>query len=89
MPEILSYPVQEIKLVIRACNPSEPLPPGDKRWYDFGALRGTQVVEQLQRTLDALPPKETSTTSSSAAIAGRASPPNYSISSSGPIRTVS
>lgn len=51
----LSYPVDDIKLVIRACNPAEPLPPGDERWYDFGALRGSRVLDQLENLLGAPP----------------------------------
>ncbi|WP_089718846.1 hypothetical protein [Candidatus Entotheonella palauensis] len=51
----LSYPTRDINLTLRACNPAEPLPPGDQRWYDFRTLRGGSVVEEMQRILRALP----------------------------------
>jgi hypothetical protein len=57
MAENLIYPVKDINLVLRACNPAEPLPAGDQRWYDFKALRGGSVVEEMQRILGA-PPAE-------------------------------
>jgi hypothetical protein len=31
MAENLIYPVRDINLVLRACNPAEPLPAGDER----------------------------------------------------------
>ena len=49
MVEHPDYPVRDINLVLRACNPAEPLPPGDKRWYDFKDLRGGSVVEEMLR----------------------------------------
>jgi hypothetical protein len=55
MAENLVYPVTDINLVLRACNPAEPLPAGDQRWYDFKALRGGSVVEEMQRILGAPP----------------------------------
>ena len=55
MVEHPDYPVRDINLVLRACNPAEPLPPGDKRWYDFKDLRGGSVVEEMLRILSATP----------------------------------
>ncbi len=31
------------------------LPSGDVRWYDFGDLRGSSVVDEMQRILGAQP----------------------------------
>jgi hypothetical protein len=47
----LPYPVGDIQLTRRACNPAKPLPPGNRRWYDFKGLRGQSVVEQMRRIL--------------------------------------
>jgi hypothetical protein len=55
MADTLSYPVRDITLTPRACNPAEPLPPGDARWYDFRGLRGSSVVDEMQRILSAPP----------------------------------
>lgn len=57
MVDHLLYPVDDINLTLRACNPAEPLPPGDRRWYDFRDLRGRCVVDEMQRILRA-PPAE-------------------------------
>jgi hypothetical protein len=57
MANDLTYPVKDITLVLRSCNPAEPLPAGDQRWYDFKGLRGGSVVEKMQRILGA-PPAE-------------------------------
>ena len=35
MASDLTYPVKDTTLVLRSCNPTEPLPAGDRRWYDF------------------------------------------------------
>lgn len=57
MADQLDYPVRDINLTLRACNPTEPLPPGDRRWYDFSALRGRSVVNEIRRILS-VPPAE-------------------------------
>ena len=51
----ITYPIKDINLVLRACNPAEPLPPGDPRWYDFTSLRGSSVVNRFKRELLASP----------------------------------
>ncbi len=55
----ISYPIHDINLVLRACDPGEPLEPGDSRWYDFTPLRGTNVLQRLRRLLSAPPPDRT------------------------------
>jgi len=42
------FPVSEMKLVLRACNPSEPLGPGDKRYVNFTDLRHGEGIEELK-----------------------------------------
>ncbi len=54
MPQI-QYPITDVHLVLRACNASEPLKPGDRRWYNFTDLRHTRVLDRLQRVFAGLP----------------------------------
>jgi hypothetical protein len=45
------YPIQEFEAIIQACDPGEPLEPGDTRRVDLTALRSGVGVKRLQNTL--------------------------------------
>jgi len=47
----LSYPVSAIDGILRACDATESLPPGDPRRYDFSKLRGINVLSELGNIL--------------------------------------
>ena len=49
------YPVSDINLVLRACDPAEPLPPGDERYADFTDLRQGEGIAPLRASLQAPP----------------------------------
>jgi hypothetical protein len=51
----IRYPIEDSKLILRACNAQEPLPPGDPRWHDFESLRGPRIQARLQRVFEAAP----------------------------------
>ncbi len=51
----IQFPITDVHLVLRACNASEPLEPGDERWYNFTELRHTRVLERLQKVFAGLP----------------------------------
>jgi hypothetical protein len=53
----LTYPIKDIEFVLRACDPNEPLPPGDPRYHDFKPLRWISGVAQMNRILS-VPPAE-------------------------------
>jgi hypothetical protein len=46
------FPVNEMKLVPRACDPQEPLKPGDTRYEDFADLRRQEGIDELKIELD-------------------------------------
>jgi hypothetical protein len=52
--DVKQWPVHEINLVLQACNPAEPLEPGDERYADFDTLR--QEVGIAQMNYDLLSP---------------------------------
>lgn len=41
------WPVHEMSLVLQACNPAEPLEPGDDRYADFAVLRQDVGIGQM------------------------------------------
>ncbi len=51
----IHYPVREARLILRACNSTEPLRPDDDRWYDFASLRHAHVLERLKKVFDGEP----------------------------------
>jgi hypothetical protein len=53
----ITYPVNDALLVPRACKP-DALDPGDKRWYDFSALRHARVQQTLVRSFSITSPSE-------------------------------
>jgi hypothetical protein len=55
MSRLPEFPVSDPRLVVRACNAAEPLPPGDKRWHDFRRFRHTRVVKRLQKVFQGFP----------------------------------
>lgn len=51
----VTFPVSDINLLLRACRASEPLEPGDPRWYDFSGLRHARVLPRLERVFSGSP----------------------------------
>jgi hypothetical protein len=47
----LSLPITEIQFVFQACDPGEPLEPGDKRYADLSALRKGIGISMLEKEL--------------------------------------
>jgi hypothetical protein len=50
-----AWPVTQLDLILRACNPNEALQPEDKRYANLKALRNNTSLEPFQRVLSAPP----------------------------------
>lgn len=55
MASSLSYPITDVHQILQACNASEPLRPGDERWYNFTELRHARVLDRLQKVFSGTP----------------------------------